>query len=452
MIDFNIVFEQGDAAKHDYYIAQFHRLLRLEAMFYVPARFGQSGRYIYLNEFGEMDFTQGSVWTVHGERYVFDPRDFTYLFFDMSGNGSPNLVITNGNRINFVLAYDTVLDRFYLWKEIGPSRGVILGTGKIRWGGGSSPLRYIYTLLDEQANIATSVEVAIKSISNGEDGIETLFLLALPEFANSIITEIPYDIWAQANVIHLYPESAPFFIVGEHQFNQIAGPILNNRPTLNDINEVTFTYDELFNNNDKPLNNVSIIPHGFVTLHNNFNGFDIRLPWIVIYDDNLGVMNKINQALHELVIAPYDIHLFNQGIERIEIDYKITQLTESLLSVYFFGFIGGARGNVQISKGITISINTGQIYTINDFIIYEERQELFLYIMMNEAIGLAEHMNYGTWDETVKMIYEHFLQVMTIMYSSCLNTERFYVTNDAIYLTGFTLPFSNQVHLIKISM
>ena len=229
-VDFNITFESGDLEIYDFFISQFHRLVNLDVQFYER----RTGRYFYLAEYKELNFK------------YFDPNEFMYLFFDMSNTGTPNLGITDNSRFTYIFSYDRELDRFILWNEIGPGYAEILGTRKIRWGGGRNPLVYTYVVLDEYANHSVYVRVAKYAIPADNGWGDTMYFVSMPEFLNGDKKQIPEDILQQAFTLNSSHEDTLFFRVSEEQFFMLAYPILNARPTVQDINNVTYSYSELF--------------------------------------------------------------------------------------------------------------------------------------------------------------------------------------------------------------
>jgi len=385
MIDFNITFNLGDVEMRCFYLEQFHRILRLEAPFYVPARFVHSAQYVYINAFGEMDFARGSVWTINGERDYFDPNDFIYLFFDMNGDGTPNLIITNNNRITFVLQYDISADRFYLWEDIGPGRGVILGTAQMRWGGGSNPLVYTYTRLDENANAIITVEVAMKGIPCDINEMRTLFLVALPYFIGYEAIQIPDEIREQS--IFLHPGSTPFFEVSEAQFYELAGSFLNNRPTVNDIQDVTFYYHDLFaslNRENVYFSTTSCF--NTITLFSTGGLSQIHIQYPQFADFNCASNVAINRLIYNYAVhhasqwgVSLDFLTFRDTWIDAAMTYEIMHHDDYILSINFTGEMTGAgisaRGFVEINKGLTIDLVNRKILTLCDFVILEELLE-----------------------------------------------------------------------------
>jgi len=229
-VDFNITFESGDKETYDFYIDQFHRLVKLEASFYDQ----RTGRYYYLSELGGLSVS------------YFIPEDFMYLFFDMTGDGIPNLGIMCMSRYTYIFSYDRSMDRFTLWYEVGPGYAEILGTRKIRWGGGHNPLVYTYVVLDEYANHLVYVQVAKFAYPTEYGWGDTTYLVSVPMFLSYDKIQVPENILQQASTFDLGHDGTLFFEVTEEQFLMLADSFLNTCPTVHDINDVTFSYSELF--------------------------------------------------------------------------------------------------------------------------------------------------------------------------------------------------------------
>lgn len=229
-VDFNITFESGDKETYCFYIDQFHRLVNLEASFYAK----RTGQYYYLSELGGLSVS------------YFDPADFMYLFFDMTGDGIPNLGIMYMSRYTYIFSCDRNMDRFTLWCEVGPGYAEILGTRKMRWGGGRNPLVYTYVVLDEYANHLVYVQVAKFAYPTEYGWSDTTYLVSVPMFLCYDKIQVPENILQQASTFNLGHDGALFFEVTEEQFLMLTYSFLNTRPTAHDINAVTFSYSELF--------------------------------------------------------------------------------------------------------------------------------------------------------------------------------------------------------------
>jgi len=93
--------------------------------------------------------------------------------------------------------------------------------------------------------------------------------------------------------------------------------------------------------------------------------YSIQVPYFSVDDES--VMLNINKAVYEIIIAPLDLFAFNPGTERVEIEYEVTHVGDTFISIHFFGFVGGWRGTSDIQKTITVSLETGNVLAIGDF-------------------------------------------------------------------------------------
>ena len=195
MVDFDITFESGDLEVYDFFISQFHRLVNLEVQFYEQ----ETSRHFYLTEYKELNLPH------------FDPNDFMYLFFDMSGTGTPDLGITDNSRFTYIFSYDREIGKFILWDEIGPGYAEILGTRKLRWGGGRNPLVYTYVVLDEYANHLVYVQIAKYATLTDSGWGDTIYLVGMPEFLNGDKLQIPEVVLQQEFELNSSHEDTLFF-------------------------------------------------------------------------------------------------------------------------------------------------------------------------------------------------------------------------------------------------
>lgn len=221
-LNFAPEFERGNLDLHDFYKKQFLRLINLEVPFFDR----NTQKEFYLNEFGEMNYSLGNVLTFAGGMSdVFNPKDFMYLFFDMNGDGTPELGITNGSRFTYIFQYDYELDKFILWYELVPGARLIMGTRTIREGGTSSPIRISLILLGESGEIEATVKTYSASfrLRDGEEG--TIFLVSFPEFVNRNIKITSYiknqSVIDECETMIFQNEFIRYFRVNADQFNEL---------------------------------------------------------------------------------------------------------------------------------------------------------------------------------------------------------------------------------------
>ena len=147
-IDFVGEFKKGDTSAYDFYKEQYLRLLKCEAPFFDR----QTQKEHFINEFGEMNYTHIGPHLIYNLEYsdIYDPANYIYYFFDMDGDGMPELCVTNEVRFVYIMKYIPETASFILWHEIPPSMTVLMGSGKLRLGGGTTaPAMLTYCRLDK---------------------------------------------------------------------------------------------------------------------------------------------------------------------------------------------------------------------------------------------------------------------------------------------------------------
>lgn len=138
-LDFNREFETGNPEIYEEYRQKFWKLMQWEGL--ILDR--ETGEEHSISEFLEESFS--------GEEEEYDPENhyYTYYFFDMDGDGCPELGIREGYRPIYFLRYDKEEDRFYEWYQM--NEYIPTGTGKGISTDGVGWCRYIF--LNQNAHI-----------------------------------------------------------------------------------------------------------------------------------------------------------------------------------------------------------------------------------------------------------------------------------------------------------
>ena len=246
---FSTKFQRGNVELYDFYKEQFIRLIKLERTFFNE----RTQREYLITEFGEMNYTLGSVLTINGERDKFDPNDFRFLFFDMNGDGTPDLGITNGVRFTYIFTYDSVSDSFLLWLEMPPGASRIIGTREISEDGRNTPFRQSWTILDENAKVDVIIKIMIAFYILDDDSMNNVYYVSLPVFAdeerNIALTDVMKEQFISVELSLEHSISHPhYFRVTETQFEELMEIVFKpyERTKYNCILYVSFTFEELF--------------------------------------------------------------------------------------------------------------------------------------------------------------------------------------------------------------
>jgi len=165
----------------------------------------------------------------------YNPANYTYYFFDMTGNGTPDLGINTG-RVPHLITYCKDQDEFSLlyWTTW---RTRILGSNKLALIGERD---FWFIEIDENSDEVYTIQFFLdgRYDENGE-GIQ-IYFLGIPENSN-IPENIRYDLIFRESTGLYYLE------VTDEQWNQLVGSFFNSLELAREnIESVTYTYEELF--------------------------------------------------------------------------------------------------------------------------------------------------------------------------------------------------------------
>jgi len=252
-IDFIGEFSKGNIELYDFYKKKFLRLLDREATFFDK----NTQKNYYIDEFGEMNFTvpgieRSTYWgTTTGSEDTYDPRNYMYYFFDMDGDGTPELVISDESRFLYIIKYDSDSDVFILWHEIFATQRSLLGTRKLSFYSGNSPIDWAFIRLDEQGGEEYSIWFHVSGYTDAQMNEDIwVYLVSLPKFTDeSRNVQISDSMKEQAFVFANTRENRLYFRVTEEQWNNLINDFGESRILAEGmIEEVSFTYEELFIN------------------------------------------------------------------------------------------------------------------------------------------------------------------------------------------------------------
>lgn len=224
-IDWDIQFLLGSESKYDFYREQFIKLLKEEITVVDKER----GYETTLSHLGEIEMNPSYP--------DYDPNQYNYCFYDVDGDGTPELSMTNNQRFVYIFKYEEDIDRVVMWDEyIGGMSSK--GTGKFYQ---STWNCYEYIGLDENGDYIRlarfKVDGGSKYESAGDDG--WAFFVALPEYMEIeewMLTQAAYD-----DMYNCY-----FFRVTKEQFDELEGRFLEaSYESVREIKEVAYTYEEL---------------------------------------------------------------------------------------------------------------------------------------------------------------------------------------------------------------
>lgn len=255
-VDFYGEFKKGNMEIYDLYREQYLKLVSGEATFFDKT----TDKEYYINEFKEMDYTYAGNLIKEGDyANVYDPNNYVYYFFDVDNDGLPELCISNEIRFIYIFKYDINSSSFSLWYEIPTTWIRLMGTNKLWFYGGGSPVEYAYWYLDKEGVEICSVRFYLEGYHNKETKLDdTAYMVSLPQFTN-VKLELTKDMEGQA--ILDKQQNIYYFRVTEQQWNELTEDFFEARRLAEtNIEEVTFSYQELFTsklNNKKSIYDIT---------------------------------------------------------------------------------------------------------------------------------------------------------------------------------------------------
>ena len=226
-IDFNGEFETGDPKVYDEYRWKFWELLQGRGVIWDQ----ETGKELTILEFLEESF--------YLDEYDPAKQHYIYYFYDMDGDGCPELGIWETESLYF-LRYNKELDRFSVWYKMGGwyyPLGTRKGICSPNLGNHNS-----YVLLDENADIECSIYFFHEYESRKDD----LYMVTLPDYADKgREVEVTQEMKAQGAYIRSFEQW--FFRVTEEQYDELTDPYYEAyRKGHHEREEVQYSYVELF--------------------------------------------------------------------------------------------------------------------------------------------------------------------------------------------------------------
>lgn len=224
-IDFCGYFQPGDTTKYEMYKKAYREVLDGEK------KVRLSEEECYLWEIGGF--------AVDNEAGKFDKENYSYYFFDINGNGNPELCITDKAWYTYVFHYEEESDQVVLWKEYISNTIFFMGTQKLGFAGGWSGDGFIS--IDSLGEYEYFVRFKVVGGEPYKNEVEEYgYLVSLPEYI-----ELSDDMKSQA--VYDWADERYYFRVTEKQYKALTEKydeaVKNAREQLK---HVTYTYEELF--------------------------------------------------------------------------------------------------------------------------------------------------------------------------------------------------------------
>ncbi|MDR1550297.1 MAG: hypothetical protein LBT06_17165 [Hungatella sp.] len=231
-LNFNIFFNLGNVEEYGLYKKQFDRLLRNQVMFTEK----QTGKEFYLNEYG--------FFSIDVDLGIYELNNYTYYFFDMDGDDSPELCISDKASFTYIIKYNKESDQFTLWQRYETPYIFLLGTKSLGYSGNG---RDAFFMLNESGENDYFLWFKIEGYRDSESKKDNYcFMVTLPQYVNQYSQdELTKHMRNQASFDE--NQELYYFRVTEEQYNELTKDYFKSVEIAREaIKDVTFTYKELF--------------------------------------------------------------------------------------------------------------------------------------------------------------------------------------------------------------
>ena len=167
-IDFNGEFQRGNPELYDEYREKYWQMLQNNG----PVMDKESGDIMSLT-----DFLDGYTF-YHFDHYNWE--EFDYFFYDVDGDGAPELGICSFTHFIYLFDYDEETDRFSVWYEMEGCYYQQVGTRKVMW---RTDKNFAFYLLDENGDVACET-FYFYCVQSGRDSTRFLNIVMLPFYAD----------------------------------------------------------------------------------------------------------------------------------------------------------------------------------------------------------------------------------------------------------------------------
>jgi len=221
-VDFSGKFRKGDTAVYDLYKKEYVKLIKGEADFY--------------------DRKTGEKLSIGDLQHEVNFEESLLMLFDMSGDGNPELYITDGARYKYVFKYNLKSDRFVLWADLGSTWYGLAGTQKVFWSRFQE--NNIFYILDENGNPNCTVYFHSKALVNDKtEQQESAYMVSMPEYAGKTVK---YTKAMKSKRYFDEYHQKYFFRVTREQYDQlVAGYFKSIDLAYQQTLALTYTYEEM---------------------------------------------------------------------------------------------------------------------------------------------------------------------------------------------------------------
>lgn len=223
-MDFTGEFQTGNLDLYEDYKKEYKKLVDNEIAFTNP----QTGEACYLKDF--------SIFRTFGDE-EYDPGEYSYLLFDMDGDGAPELCIWDSQ--SYIFKYDSKSETMILWMEIPFYNELIHGTKALSWSWDG--VRFGFTRIDEKGEELFDVYFLIEG--GWSNGIVT-YMMSMPYYDGKQV-EMPEGMekqgyFSEENGLYL-------FQVTEEQFEELTLDYFTEmKESHRKRQKLTLSYEEMF--------------------------------------------------------------------------------------------------------------------------------------------------------------------------------------------------------------
>ena len=219
------------------------------------------GKYLRLLD-SDAPFTEARTGTEHylsGYEYMAgrNPGGLTFYFFDMDGDGAPELGIGGFGGI-YIFKYIAESDRYVLWRDMSAPGYSITGSRKITWDHFGTGARCAFYQLDENGETEYSLFFLSEEGPGKQAGqAEVVYVLTLPIYGDENEQIRPArKIAEQACLFHGGEGIMYAFRVTQAQYEELTGDYFGAAEAAEkQIDAASFTYEALFGTKAAPLPN-----------------------------------------------------------------------------------------------------------------------------------------------------------------------------------------------------
>ena len=223
-VEYSAEFEKGNPEVYGKCKQKFWGLIKNE----VPFLDRETGKEVYIK-----DWYDSKGWYVLDD---FKSSHYGYYFFDMNGDGLPELCVDY-----CVFAYDPDTDQCILWTQLSGNR--IVGTRKVMWNPDYDSDIYEFFQLDSDGDLELDALFWAEHADLYHDDIN---MVMFPNYADS---EKRWEITEEMKLQGVFEESSGqwFFRITDEQFEELAKSYKETIEQAGDrMQEERYTYEELF--------------------------------------------------------------------------------------------------------------------------------------------------------------------------------------------------------------